>query len=313
MNIHNQFINDNFAIILEGTLEKYNYDIHINDWVVYPFGSYIDFGLRIHNILSVNSLSMYIPYKIGTEDVKDLAPLLGDEKIARALTNTSAQITASTSSPIIEINYYGLTESIIFLSILNLSTHPCDSGTIINLFFDKAHKYIKNDNGYIRFRIPHKSLDLIFASKKHEYKFNLNNPIITEKYQHTIKVNEFRSLPPEIRQEFSVSKQCIKKGHFFLTTTENLYTGENVCENIRPLEYDLFHTYIPYTFKSQNAIVYQWIRQPKKYLIFNFKCSVSKVRISSIFIYSIIIIFLSICANLLFELLKFIPLFSWLK
>lgn len=313
MNIRNQFINDNFAIILKGSLEKYSYDVHINDWVVYPHGSYIDFGLRIHNILFVKSFSMYIPYIISINDIQDLSPLFGNEKIARALTNTSANITASTSSPIIEINYYGLTESIIFLSILDLSICPCDTGTIINLSFDKAHEYIKNNNGYIRFRIPHKSLDSIFASKKHDYKFNLNSPIITDKYQHTIKINEFRSLPPEIRHEFSVNKQCIKKGHFFLTTTENLYTDENICENIRPLEYDLFNAYIPHTFKSSNTFVYQWVRRPQKYLTFSFKCSISKIKISSIFIYSIIIIFLSICANLLFELLKLTPLFSWLK
>lgn len=304
MSIRNKSVNDNFAIILDGTLEKYNYDIHINDWVVYPFGSYIDFGIRIYNILSVNSFCMYIPYKINPEEIQDLGPLFGDEKTARVLTNTSAKITTSTASPIIDISYYNITESIIFIKQLNKSVYSCCNGTIIEFFFNNMHSLIKNGNGYIRFRIPHKSLNQVFISKRHDYKFSFDSPIITDKYQHTIKINEFRSLPSEIRQKLSVKKQCIRKGHFFLTMSRNICADSIICENTRPLEEDLLNLYMPPTFKNSDVTVYQWSKRPQKYLFFSFRCSVSKIQPLSLFIYSIIIIFLSILGNMLWELIK---------
>lgn len=251
MNIKNQFINDNFAIFLDGSSDKYKYDIHINDWLVYPIGNYIDFGIRIYNISTVNYVYIYVPYKIDLEDIIDLAPLFGNEKIARALTNTFAKITTSTSSPIIEINYYDTTESIVFLSLLNTSTRLCENGTIIYFSFEQAHPYIKSENCYIRFRIPHESLNKIFSCKKHDYKFLFDSPIITDKYQHTIKINEYRALPFEVRQIFTLQKQCINKVLFFLSAIDKIDINDNICENVRPLEPDLFESYILKHLKHQ--------------------------------------------------------------
>lgn len=239
MATRNQFINDNFSIFLDGVEDKYKYDVHINDWLVYPIGNYIDFGIRIYNISNVNVLYVYVPYKIDAEDIQDLAPLFGIEKIARALVNTSANIITSTSSPVIEINYYNITESIVFLSLLNVSIRMCENGTIIQFLFKKAHSYIKNKNCYIRFRIPHKSLDEIFSYKRHDYKFLFDSPIITDKYQHTIKINEYRALPFEVRQIFSLHNQCINKVLFFLSSIDEINIDNNICENVRPLEPDL--------------------------------------------------------------------------
>lgn len=312
MNSNNYFVNDNFAIFSDDISNKYYFDIHINDWLVYPTGNFIDFGIRIYNIFNVNTLFIYVPYKINIEDIQDLAPLFGNEKIARALTNTSAKITTSTTSPIIEIEYYGTTESIIFISSLNCSTRICENGTLITFTFNDIHSLLKNDNGYIRFRIPHKSLDKIFTTKKHDYKFTFDSPIITDKYQHTIKINEFRSLPFEIRKMFSINGRNIKKIQFFLSSTETININENICENIRLLENDLFESYIPQTFKTSKAYVYQWVKGSSKYFSFTFKCSTNKIQLLSLLIYCLIIIFLSIIGNMLWEILKLTPLFNWL-
>lgn len=312
MKSRNQFINDNFAIFFDGNSSKYEYDIHINDWIVYPTGSFIDFGIRIYNISNVNSLYVYIPYQINCEEIQDLAPLFGNEKIARALTNTFAHITSSTTTPIIEITYYGITESIIFLSLINYSSHKCEEGTIIIFSIKDAHSSIKCKNGYIRFRIPHKSLNKVFCTKKHNYKFTFDSPIITDKYQHTIKINEFRALPSEVRQKISKNEQHIKKGHFYLAAIEKIDISDNICENIRPLENNLFESYVPQTFKTLNIFVYQWIKRPQKYLSFNFKCSISKIQIISLLIYSLIIIMFSIIGNIIWELLKLTLFFNWL-
>ena len=105
MATRNQFVNDNFAIFLDGILDSYKFDINISDWIVYPTGNCIDIGIRIYNISNVNSLYVYVPYKITSSDIQDLAPFFGDEKVARAITNTYANITTSTSASIIEIKY----------------------------------------------------------------------------------------------------------------------------------------------------------------------------------------------------------------
>lgn len=312
MSKNNYFINDNFAVFSNSSSTKHKYDIYINDWLVYPTGNYIDFGIRLYDLPNINSLYIYVPYKINLEDIQDLAPLFGNEKTARAIINTNIKIIASTSSPIIEISYSKGKDTIIFLSLLNYSLRTCENGTLISFSFDKVHTHFKDCNCYIRFRIPHKSLDRIYTSKKHDYKFSLNSPIITDVYQHTIRINEFRSLPIEVRQMLSTGEEPIIKAHFFLSSNDEIDINNNVCENIRPLENDLFEEYIPKTFKTQNALVYQWVKKPSKYLSFSFKCSTSKIQILSLSIYCIIVVFLAIVANILWELLKHSPLFNWL-
>ena len=311
MGTTSQYINDNFAIFLDGSSDKYNFDIHINDWIVYPFDSYIDFGIKIYDISHADSISLYTPYKINVEEIQDLSPLYSNEKIARALTNTFAKITTSNTSPIIEINYHNITESIIFLSALTPFIKTCEDGTLIRFSLNNVHPYIKNNIGYIRFRIPHKSLNKIFTVKKHDYKFSFDSPIITDKYQHTVKINEFRALPFEIRQMLSLHEQVINKGMFFLIASDKINTDDNICDNIRLLENDLFESYTPITFQSSSALVYKWDKRPKEYLNFSFKCSTSRIKILSLVIYSLIIILLTIIGNILWELLKLLPLFNW--
>ncbi len=308
----NKFINDNFAIVLSGSNNKLECDVHINDWVVYPFGSYIDFGFRIYNIIDVTTLEIYVPYKIGKEDIQDLAPLFGDEKVSRGMTNTIAKIITSTTNPSIDIEYYGITETIYFLSLIDYSICNCENGTIISFSFDRLSSHIRNDNGYIRFRIPHKSLDEIFKYKKHDYKFTFESPIITDYYYHTIRINEFRSLPLEVRHMLSTKKQTksIKKVCFYLSANEKINIDDNYCENVRPLENDLFGTYIPKTFKDSNTLSYQWIKRSNKYVTINFKCSTNRIQLLSLFIYSFLVIFLSIIGNVIWEVVKIVLCFD---
>lgn len=308
----NQFVNDNFAIFLDGVLDSYKYDINISDWLVYPTGNYIDFGIRIYNISNVNFLYVYVPYKITPSDVQDLAPFFGDEKVARAIANTYANITTSTSASIIEIKYSKRTDIIVFITMLEYTLQTCENGTIICFLFDKIHSFIKENSCYITFRIPHKSLNKIFTSKKPDYRYSFDSPIISYNYQHTIKINEFRSLPLKVRQMLSLKKQCVNKVLFFLTSVNKINISYNNCENIRPLEYNLLESYIPQTFKTSNSYVYQWMKSPHKYFSFSFKCSTYKIKFMSLLIYSLIIISLTILGNILWELIKLTPFFNWL-
>lgn len=313
MATRNQFVNDNFAIFLDGILDSYKFDINISDWIVYPTGNCIDIGIRIYNISNVNSLYVYVPYKITSSDIQDLAPFFGDEKVARAITNTYANITTSTSASIIEIKYTKRTDIIVFLSMLDCTLQTCENGTIICFSFDKIHSSIKENSCYVTFRIPHESLNKIFEHKKPDYRFSFDSPIITCNYQHTIKINEFRALPLKVRQMFSLKKQCINKVIFFLTSVDKINISNNICENIRPLEYNLLESYIPQAFKTSNPYVYQWMKFPSKYFSFSFECSTHRIQLLSLLLYSLIIITLAISGNILWELLKLTPLFNWLQ
>lgn len=308
----NQFVNDNFAIFLDGVLDSYKCDINISDWLIYPTGSCIDLGIRIYNISNVNSLYVYVPYKITPSDIQDLAPFFGDEKVARAITNTYASITTSTSASIIEIKYLKRTDIVVFITMLECTLQTCENGTIICFSFDKIHSSIKENSCYITFRIPHKSLNKVFTHKKTDYKFSFDSPIITYNYQHTIKINEFRALPLKVRQMLSLKKQCINKVLFFLTSVDKINISNNNCEIIRPLEHNLLESYIPQTFKTSNSYVYQWMKFSHKYSSFSFKFSTYKIKFVSLLIYSLIIISLTILGNILWELIKLTPFFNWL-
>lgn len=235
MAIRHQFINDNFAVFINGTSNNYKYDINITDWIVYPTGNFIDFGIRIYDISSVIFLYVYIPYKITSSDIQDLAPFFGNEKIARAITNTNVNITTSTTSSIIELKYLKRKDTIVFISLFNFTLRACENGTLICFSFDRIHTFIKENSCFISFRIPHESLNKIFSHKKHDYRFIFDSPIIVDNYQHTIKINEFRSLPLEVRQLFCLNKQCINKGIFFLASIDKINISENICQNIRLL------------------------------------------------------------------------------
>lgn len=311
--IQHQFSTDGFAIWLTGNNNEHDFDVHINEWIIPKDKNYIDIGIRLYDITQINSCSIFIPYLVSNNDITDLGYTLSNEKIARGIFNANCSIKTSSTSSIIEINYNERNENIICLNAISPIIQSINNGTLINLPFTPILPMLTSNEAYIRFRIPHKTLDAFFQLKHHSYKFQFESPIATERYNYVIKINEVRSLPLEIRSMFHESNQNLKKVIVTLSANENYIVDDSTCYKMRHLESDLYENYVPSNFSCEKVIVYQWLVSNKKHYNFNIKIDYSNIMWDSLLIYALLLTLFSFMGNFLWKLLTLIPCLEWLK
>lgn len=310
--ITQQFATDGFAIWLNGNLPKFDFDVHINEWVLPKSNTYMDIGIRLYDSKNITDCFIFVPYVISQSELVDLSLKLSNEKIARGICNANCSIKTSSDSPIIEIEYNGRKENIIYLANTSLAINPKSYGTLLQITLTDVIPLLVHTDSYIRFRIPHKTLDTFFSTKKHDYKFQFETPIITDRYNYVIKLNEVRSLPYEIRSIFSKSKQNIHEVIISLSVNEKYIVDDSLCHKTRHLESDLYEDYVPNTFSCSDIIVYQWNNQNKNHYNFNIKIDYSSIMWRSLLLYSFLLILFNFIGNLLWKLVSLIPCFNWL-
>ena len=311
-NIQHRVFNDGFAIWFDGTSQSFEFDVHINEWINEK-SNFIDIGLRIYNTNQISKGYIYVPFSLSNNDIVDLSHHLSSEKIARGLFNTACAINVPIDSSLIQLSYNNRTEDIIPLKLLSPQINSLDNKTLIQLSFDTVHPKLCNQETYLRFRFPHKSMNQCFVLSKHDYKIIFESPIIKDKINHTLKINEFRSLPDDIRHTLTKTTQKINKTILTVSATQEYIIDDSTCYKIRHLENDLFLDYVPSIFSCDNAIIYQWITSNKKRYNFNTKIEIQKISRESMLMYAGMIIFLSFIGNILWKLLTFIPCFNWLQ
>lgn len=312
--IKQQFTTDGFAIWITGEEEKYSFDVHINEWLTPKKESYIDFGLRLFNTSKIANCFIYVPYFLSLDEIADLASKLNDEKISRGIFNANCCIKTSSVSPIIEIGYNGRKENVITLSAVSVTVSAVGTGSLIEISIADIVPSLIHEESYLRFRLPHKTLDSFFKMKKHSYKFQFESPVITERYNFVIKLNEVRSLPFEIRKIFPESKQNVQKVITSLSANEKYIVDDSACYKIRHLEVDLYENYVPEIFSCSETITYQWLMtNPKSHYNFNIKIDYSCIMWKSFLLYSFLFIIFSFLGNFLWELFKLIPCFRWIN
>lgn len=310
--IAQQFATDGFAIWLSGSLSKFDYDIHINEWLLPQSNSYIDIGIRLYNTKNLSDCYIYVPYIFTLNELNDLSLTLANENIARGIFNANCSIKSSSNSPIIEIEYNGRKENIISLSSTSLNIENIGQGTLLTIPITPVIHRLVHDESYLRFRLPHKTLDVFFHTKKHNYKFQFESPVITERYNYVIKLNEVRSLPFEIRNIFTKAQQNINKVITTLSVNEQYIVDDSFCYKVRHLEEDLYANYVPDVFSCSNVIVYQWYIKDKSHYNFNIKIDYSHIMWRSFFLYAFLFILFTFLGNILWKLLSLIPYLSWL-
>ena len=216
-----RFADDGWAIWIDGDDSS---TVYINDWLNPKGKSFVDLAIRVGGVKSGKRLSVYVPFSITKEEITDVSLLFNDRKVLHAIFSASCIIDYKKNEYTSEIAYNGKTVDILHISTVGYQLSSLSEGTIIIVDLEKIQPYIDNDEAYIVWRMPHKTLDGVFKPK-----VNVENvigrvidlittPVVSEKYGYSIRINESRLLPEEITKIGAFHRQKLKNTNSPLAT-----------------------------------------------------------------------------------------------
>ena len=158
-----RFADDGWAVWIDGDDVS---TVYINDWLNPKGKSYVDFAVRIRGVKASKSLNIYVPFIVRREEIEDVSLLFQDKNILQATFSASCIVEYNKNKHTSEIAYNGKTVDIVHVSTFDFSLHSMAEGTLIKMDLERLYPYLDNDEAYFIWRMPHKSLDEIFAPRK---------------------------------------------------------------------------------------------------------------------------------------------------
>ncbi len=305
------FADDGWAIWIDGDDTS---TVYINDWLNPAGKSFVDIAVHTRGIRKTHSLNIYIPFEVSEEELTDISLLLQDEKILYATFNAACIIDYKKNLCTSELAYHGKTLDLVHISEIGYTMKPLTGGTLLQVDFEELHKYLANDEAYFIFRLPHKSLDRIFAPKIDvkrgisRLRDLITTPVNAEKYGYSVRINEARLLPREVNHIGAFHRQKLKRAAISVSINDEYEVNDQGCYRIRRLEEKLYQNYVPAGFDCEDAITYQWAqnREENLYGQFNFYFSVAKNSVSgmSMLIYMILLVMMGSAGSALYDLIK---------
>ena len=305
-----KFADDGWAIWVDGDDVS---TIYINDWLNPKGKSYVDFAVRIRGVMASKLLSVYVPFAVKEEEIEDVSFLFNDTNILQATFSASCIIEYKKNEYTSEVAYNGKIVDIVHISALGYEVITLNEGTLIKIDLEKLRPYLDNDEAYFIWRMPHKSLDEVFAPRKdmnsamERLKDLITTPIIAEKFGYSIRINEARLLPEEITKIGAFHRQKLKKAVVTLSVNESYELNDAGAYRIRRLEENLYKDFLPKGYKSEDVITYQWQQNRETNLKghFNFYYNVNKNSVSrgSMFMYLALLTLLGVAGNLIADLI----------
>ena len=306
-----KFADDGWAIWVDGDDAS---TVYINNWLNPKGKSYVDLAIRIRGVKSSKMLHVYVPFPICADEIEDVSLLFNDTKILQATFSAACIVDYKKNEHTSEIAYNGKTVDIVHISALENDIKPLSDGTLINVDLEKLNPSLDNDEAYFIWRMPHKSLDEIFKPRvdvgnaMSRLRDLITTPVVSEKYGYSIRINEARLLPETITRIGIFHRQKLKKAVVTLSIDENYELNDGGCYRIRRLEENLYKDYLPKDYKFEDVITYQWNqnREHNQQGQFNFYYNLSKdsVSKSSMFLYMVLLLTVSIFGDLLAEIVK---------
>ena len=295
-----KFVDDGWAFWIDGDDTS---NIYLNDWLNPKKKSYVDVAIQIHGVKISKSLHVYVPFAVSKDEIEDVSLFFRDKKFLQATFSAGCIIDYMKNEYTSEIAYNGKIVDIIHISKLEPVLKDMANGTLVVVNYDHIKDYINNDEGYFSFRLPHKSLDMVFGTYKSavsvlsRLRDLITTPIQSEKYGYSIRVNESRHLPPEINKIGAFHRQKLNKAVVTVSVSENYEINDANCIQIRRLEEDLYRDFAPKKFSCDDAITYQWKESRKEGEFrgtFNFYLNIKReaVSVGSMFIYLILLVVL---------------------
>ena len=313
---YRKFADDAWAVWIDGEDVS---TVYINDWLNPKGTSYVDFAIRIRGIKASKGLNVYVPFAINREEIEDISLLFEDKNILQATFSASCIIEFKKNACTSEIAYNGKTVDLAHLSALEFDVKDLSVGTLIKINLEKLQPFLDNDEVYFIWRMPHKSLNEIFAphsdmgSAMERLRDLITTPVVAEKYGYSIRVNEARLLPEVITKIGSFHRQKLKKTVVTLSVNESYEINDGSCYRIRRLEENLYKEFLPKTYNTEDVITYQWQqnREMSYKGHFNFYYTIAKNSVSrgSMFLYLVLLTVVGVIGNLLADLIsKFLGL-----
>ena len=303
---HKKFADDGWAVWVDGDDVS---TVYINDWLNPKGTSYVDFAIRIRGVKASKSLNVYVPFALTREEMEDVSLLFEDKNILQATFSASCIIEFKKNAHTSEIAYNGKTIDIVHISTFSCQVLPVTDGTLIKIDLESLQPFLDNDEAYFIWRMPHKSLNEIFAprsdvgSAMERLRDLITTPVITEKYGYSIRINEARLLPDEITKIGALHRQKLKKAVVTIAVDEAYELNDGGCYRIRRLEENLYQEFLPNTYKTEDVITYQWQQNRDTSLKghFNFYYNIAKNSVSkgSMFIYLILLTIIGVVGDLI--------------
>ena len=180
--------------------------------------------------------------------------------------------------------------------------------------FEFIKDFITSDEAYLIFRIPHKTLDKIFASQIDvgsmfdRINSLIQSPMISEKYGYSIRINEARLLPPEINEIKDLQEQRIRKALVTISLGDEYEMNDSTCYRIRRLEAELNRGYAPEGYDCSDAITYQWVEERdsnmKAHYNFYFTMEHNEISKMSMLVYLLTVLLTGALGGAIYDLFK---------
>ena len=299
-----KFADDGWAVWLEGNDTS---TVYINDWVNPEGKSYVDLGIRIRGVKSSKNLYVYVPFALSRDEMEDLSLLYKDTRILQATFSAVCIVDYMKNEHTSEIAYNGKTIDIVHISTMEYDLVPVSHGTRVNFNLEKLQPFLDNDEAYIIWRMPHKTLDDIFKwhvdgeTTLTRLRDLVTSPVVQEKYGYSVRINEARLLPEGITRVGAFHRQKLKKAVITISLNENYEINDSGCYRIRRLEENLYTGYIPEGYPCEDVITYEWNQNREHNLKgqFNFYNSITKNRVSriSMLVYLMFVIGIGVVIN----------------
>ena len=267
-----KFVDDGWAIWTDGDDVC---TIYLHEWLNPKGMSHVDLAIRVYNIKASTRMRVYIPFDISREEIQDVSLHFNETKTLQAIFGSACIVDYKKNDFTSEIAYSGKIVDIMHISTMSYQISALASGTLLEIDYKDIQQFIDNDEAYFIWRMPHKSLDKLFksrvgaGSKMSRFRDLFTSPVLSEKYGYSVRINEPRLLPEEIR-------------HF---------------------EEDLYKDYIPDQYDTDDVISYEWCQNRESNLQeqFNFYYNIAKNSVSrgSMIVYLILITAISCLGSFL--------------
>ena len=306
-----KFADDGWALWIDGDDRS---TIYLNEWINPRGKSYVDISVRVYGAKEAKSVNFFVPFEVGRNEITDLSYMLSDSSALRALFNTNGEVDSEKTKYTSELRYDNRTVSLINLTNEFTEIKTVSYGTVITIDFEFIKDFVTSDEAYLIFRIPHKTLDKVFApiidvgSTFDKINSLIQSPIISEKYGYSIRINEARLLPPEINEIEELHKQRIRKALVTISIGDAYEMNDSTCYRIRRLEAELNKNYAPEGYDCSDAITYQWVEERdsnmKSHYNFYFTIEHNEISKLSIFFYIVIVLIIGVTDGILYDLFK---------
>ena len=306
-----RFADDGWALWIEGDDRS---TIYLNEWVNPKGRSFVDVGVRVYGAKGAKTVNFFVPFRIEEKEITDLSYMLADNSALRALFNTNGKVDSEKTKYTSELRYDNRTVSLINLSKEFTKVKKVSYGTVIIVDFEFIKDCITADEAYMIFRIPHKTLDNVFApvidvgSVFDRINSLIHSPIISEKYGYSIRINEARLLPPEINEIEELHEQRIRKALVTISLGDEYEMNDSTCYRIRRLEAELNSNYAPVEYDCSDVITYQWVEERdsnmKAHYNFYFTMEHNEISKMSMFVYLLLVLLIGALGGAIYDLFK---------